>query len=313
MTSGSRPSPAADAGHPLPGRVRLVAEGDHVLADGAGAGRGAADHGAAQVRRPHRVAERGAGDDLGQLELVAAGHEDGVDVAEPGRERRVVRLRPRLGSQPQHVAGAQLAEHRVVRPRGSPGPSEDAVATTAIRRPSPPASRTNSRSTTRDPVLSSAPPMTQRMPAGTGLTGRRGTGASVEVAAAQGTMWAWTARRDSWSSSATARPRAVRRAATTTGGSPTAGCDDSAAAGRWLAGQVDRVDHAWVSSARRAQQTWAAVQESLPAATEVVVARDLYQAGPREVVEHARATDVPVQVVVGHNPTLEQVVMSADR
>ena len=50
---------------------------------------------------------------------------------------------------------------------------------------------------------------------------------------------------------------------------------DSAAAGRWLAGQVDRVDHAWVSSARRAQQTWAAVQEPLPAAAEVVVARDL--------------------------------------
>ena len=88
------------------------------------------------------------------------------------------------------------------------------------------------------------------------------------------------------------------------------GLNDSAAAGRWLSGQVDRVDHAWVSSARRAQQTWAAVQESFPAATEVVVARDLYQAGPREVVEHALATNVPVQVVVGHNPTLEQVVMS---
>jgi phosphohistidine phosphatase len=88
------------------------------------------------------------------------------------------------------------------------------------------------------------------------------------------------------------------------------GLDDSAAAGRWLAGQVDRVDHAWVSSARRAQQTWEAVRESLPAVADVVAARDLYQAGPREVVEHVLATDVPVQLVVGHNPTLEQVVMS---
>jgi len=40
------------------------------------------------------------------------------------------------------------------------------------------------------------------------------------------------------------------------------------------------------------------------------VARDLYQAGPREVVEHVGATDVPVQLVVGHNPTLEQAVMT---
>jgi phosphohistidine phosphatase len=81
-------------------------------------------------------------------------------------------------------------------------------------------------------------------------------------------------------------------------------------AGRWLAGQLDRVDHVWVSSAIRAGQTWSAVAPSLPEPTEVVVARDLYQAGAREVVAHVVATDVPVQVVVGHNPTLEQVVMA---
>ena len=80
-------------------------------------------------------------------------------------------------------------------------------------------------------------------------------------------------------------------------------------AGRWLAGQLDRVDHVWVSSAARAQQTWSAMASSLPECAEVVVARDLYQAGAREVVDHVTATDVPVQVVVGHNPTLEQVVM----
>ena len=81
------------------------------------------------------------------------------------------------------------------------------------------------------------------------------------------------------------------------------------AAGRWLAGQLERVDHVWVSSATRAQQTWSAVAPSLPEPADVVVARDLYQAGAREVVDHVTATDVPVQVVVGHNPTLEQVVM----
>jgi phosphohistidine phosphatase len=88
------------------------------------------------------------------------------------------------------------------------------------------------------------------------------------------------------------------------------GRSDAADAGRWLAGQVDRVDHVWVSSARRAQQTWEAVRPSLPEAADVLVGRDLYQAGPREVVEHVIATDVPLQVVVGHNPTLEQVVMA---
>jgi phosphohistidine phosphatase len=88
------------------------------------------------------------------------------------------------------------------------------------------------------------------------------------------------------------------------------GLTESADSGRWLAGQVDRVDHVWVSSATRARQTWEAVASSLPAAADVVVARELYQAGPREVVEHVAATDVPVQVVVGHNPTLEQVVMT---
>lgn len=88
------------------------------------------------------------------------------------------------------------------------------------------------------------------------------------------------------------------------------GLSDSADAGRWLAGQVDRVDHVWVSSAARAQQTWEAVRPALPEPVEVVVTRDLYHAGPREVVDHVAATDVPVQVVVGHNPTLEQAVMS---
>lgn len=88
------------------------------------------------------------------------------------------------------------------------------------------------------------------------------------------------------------------------------GESDSLDAGRWLAGQVDRVDHVWVSSATRARQTWEAIHRSLPAAADVVVARDLYLAGPREVVEHVVSSDLPVQVVVGHNPALEQALMA---
>ena len=87
------------------------------------------------------------------------------------------------------------------------------------------------------------------------------------------------------------------------------GQSDSADTGRWLAGRLDRVDHAWVSSATRARQTWEAVQAALPAAADVVLSRELYHAGAREVVEHVAATEVPVQLVVGHNPALEQAVM----
>jgi len=82
------------------------------------------------------------------------------------------------------------------------------------------------------------------------------------------------------------------------------------AAGQWLAGRLDRVDHVWVSSATRAQQTWAGIAPALPEADEVSVDRGLYLAGAREVLEHIASDDLPVRVVVGHNPTLEQVVMA---
>lgn len=85
---------------------------------------------------------------------------------------------------------------------------------------------------------------------------------------------------------------------------------DAAATGRWLAGQVERVDDVWVSSATRAQQTWAAVRAALPEAAAVTVGRDLYQAGPRDVLERLAGSAGQVTVVVGHNPTMEQVVMA---
>lgn len=86
------------------------------------------------------------------------------------------------------------------------------------------------------------------------------------------------------------------------------GLRDAAAAGRWLAERLDRVDRVWVSSAARAQQTWAAMAEQLPTAGMVHADRALYQAGAREVVDWAASTDVPVALVVGHNPTLEQAL-----
>lgn len=85
------------------------------------------------------------------------------------------------------------------------------------------------------------------------------------------------------------------------------GLRDAAEAGLWLAGRVPVADLAWVSSATRAQQTWEAMTGSVDAG-EVRVERALYQAGPQEVADVVGATQVPVVVVVGHNPTVEQVL-----
>ena len=85
---------------------------------------------------------------------------------------------------------------------------------------------------------------------------------------------------------------------------------DADATARWLGQQLSSVDHVWVSSARRAQQTWAALERSLPAPGEVVVDRALYLAGGRDVLEHLAAEERAVSLLVGHNPTMEQVVMA---
>ncbi len=90
----------------------------------------------------------------------------------------------------------------------------------------------------------------------------------------------------------------------------TRGRRDAAASGAWVAGRVDSLDHVWVSSARRAQQTWEALRTALPDPAEVVVDRGLYLAGGRDVLEHLAAHRHGVSLVVGHNPTMEQVVMA---
>lgn len=83
---------------------------------------------------------------------------------------------------------------------------------------------------------------------------------------------------------------------------------DSTAAGGWLAERLDRVDRVWVSSAVRARQTWEAMSRALPEPGAVDTDRALYQAGALQVVEWAASTDVPVALVVGHNPTLERAL-----
>lgn len=80
-------------------------------------------------------------------------------------------------------------------------------------------------------------------------------------------------------------------------------------AGLWLASHVPAPELVWCSSALRALQTW---QGMAPALTpvEVVVARDLYLASAAEVVDRVQRADARTMVVVGHNPTIEQVLVS---
>ncbi len=92
---------------------------------------------------------------------------------------------------------------------------------------------------------------------------------------------------------------------------------DSAAAGGWLAAQVDRVDALWSSSAVRARETTEELASRLPGAPAPQWRDDLYDAGARDLVELvADAGDaVGVLVVVGHNPTIEAAyeLLTGDR
>ena len=73
---------------------------------------------------------------------------------------------------------------------------------------------------------------------------------------------------------------------------------DAEATARWLGQQLQSVDHVWVSSARRAEQTWATLRTALPAPGDVVVDRALYLSGGRDVLEHLAAGDHGATVVV---------------
>ncbi len=103
-----------ELGHPLLGGRPAGAEGDHVRGLDARAGAGAADHDAAAVGGLDRLAERGAVDDRGQLELVAAGHEDAGHVVEQADHLGVLGLLAALGPCGDDVGRAELAEQRVV-------------------------------------------------------------------------------------------------------------------------------------------------------------------------------------------------------
>ena len=86
------------------------------------------------------------------------------------------------------------------------------------------------------------------------------------------------------------------------------GLRDAAEAGRWLATVVPQVDQVWCSSAVRAVQTWDAIAPSISAPAPSVE-RELYLAGAPDLV--GRVEQVPAGrtvLLVGHNPTAEQLL-----
>lgn len=86
-----------------------------------------------------------------------------------------------------------------------------------------------------------------------------------------------------------------------------AGHSAARAAGRWIAGRVPVPGLVWCSSAVRAVQTWAEIEAAVRP-VEVRTGRDLYLASPRDVLARIGEEAPRSLLVVGHNPTMEQVV-----
>ena len=89
---------------------------------------------------------------------------------------------------------------------------------------------------------------------------------------------------------------------------------DAAAAGVWLAEQEITADHALVSAATRAHQTWASVAEGAGWGIEPELDRGLYQAGPETAVDIMQTApeEARTLVVIGHNPTIASVAQMLD-
>jgi phosphohistidine phosphatase len=89
---------------------------------------------------------------------------------------------------------------------------------------------------------------------------------------------------------------------------------DAGEAGAWLAGQGVAPDHALVSAAIRARQTWEAVAGAAGWKLEPSLDRGLYTASPETALDLIRLTpdEAGTLVVVGHNPTIAYLAQMLD-
>ncbi len=103
-----------DLGHPLLRGGAARSEGDHVRGLDARPGRRTADGDAAAAGLDDGVGERRTGDDRGQLELVATGHEDAGRSVELSHDVGGGGLGAVLGTDAVHLRGTELVEQRGV-------------------------------------------------------------------------------------------------------------------------------------------------------------------------------------------------------
>ena len=80
-------------------------------------------------------------------------------------------------------------------------------------------------------------------------------------------------------------------------------------AGRWLAANIDSIDLAVVSPARRARDTWGLVAAELDMPPRTRIDDRVYAASGHELLSIVRdlSDDIETAVLVGHNPGIEKV------
>lgn len=89
---------------------------------------------------------------------------------------------------------------------------------------------------------------------------------------------------------------------------------DAAEAGRWARSAAVLPDHALVSTAARAKETWSAFRTAAGLDLDPELDSGLYSAGPDLALEILRTAPAKVStvMVVGHNPTMAHLVHLLD-
>jgi phosphohistidine phosphatase len=92
------------------------------------------------------------------------------------------------------------------------------------------------------------------------------------------------------------------------------GVREAAEAGRWARTAEVLPDHAFVSTAARAEETWSAFRQAAELDLEAELDAGLYSAGPDSALEILRTAPAQARAVmiVGHNPTMAHLVHLLD-
>lgn len=90
------------------------------------------------------------------------------------------------------------------------------------------------------------------------------------------------------------------------------GSRDVQAARQWFTQQAYGIDHAWISSAVRAQQTWTGIESGVRTAStsdfEPITVPELYEASVSRLLDLLAQSTASTLLVVAHNPGLEQLI-----